>query len=388
MEGLYKLLWDRVDHNARRAVDVYLSEVPDFRAAARVDGVRASMLDFAVLLRRREVELAADGSPFTGEDLAVLTAFGEQRGAQGVSTGSGRRVLDLHDVLTLREIHEAAGLHEVGQVTEMIGWLPGNGLAGQNAYLRGFLTGQKRGTPFVKRTQELAAALLEDKAVIPGLPESLELGSADRYLIAVVRFPGEPLPPEERREEIIGALLKRERVPMIWTEPGELVALFPCADPETVRERALGLVRECAELIGRPCATGAASGRVRALADTAGLARRISRVAPVEARPGRLPVMTDVFAELGVARLPQVDEWLRGVARRLESGPDLVTTLDAYYRHDMNRLNTAGALHIHPRTLDYRLRRIRELAGMDAGSYRGVRVLGATVALVLAGRWN
>ncbi|WP_410605944.1 helix-turn-helix domain-containing protein [Amycolatopsis sp. lyj-90] len=388
MEGLYKLLWDRVDHNARRAVDVYLSEVPDFRAAARRDGVRASMLDFAVLLRRREVELAADGAPFTGEDLAVLAAFGEQRGAQGVSTASGRRVLDLHDVLTLREIHEAAGLHEVAHVTEMIGWLPGNGLAGQNAYLRGFLAGQQRATPFVRRARELAETLLDDRAVLPGLPESLGLGSAGRYLITVVRFSGGPLPSEERREEIIGALLKRERVPMTWPEPGELVALFPCDDPETVRERALALVRECAELAGRPCATGAASGRIRALRDTAALARRISRVAPVEARPGRLPVMTDVFVELGVSRLPQVDDWLRGVARRLEAGPDLVTTLDAYYRHDMNRLNTAGALHIHPRTLDYRLRRIRELAGMDPGSYQGVRALGAAVARVRAGRWN
>jgi len=387
MEGLYKLLWDRVDFNGRRAVDVYLGEIPDFRAAARMAGVRAAMLDFAVLLRRREVELAAEGAPFTGADLAMLTAFGEQRGGQGVAPASGRRVLDLHDVLTLREIHEAAGLHEVGHVTEMIGWLPANGLAGQNAYLQGFLTGHQRGTPFVKRAQEFAATLLADKAVIPGLPESLALGFADRYLITVIRLSGSPLPSEERREEIIGALLKRERVPMIWREPGELVVLFPCEDPEGARDRGLVFARDCAALTGRPCAAGAASGRVGALRDTATLARRISRVAPVEARPSRLPVMTDLFVELGVARLPPVDDWLRGIARQLEAGPDLVATLDAYYRHDMNRLNTAGELHIHPRTLDYRFRRVRELVGLEPGSFHGVRVLGTVVARVLAGRW-
>lgn len=388
MEGLYKLLWDRVDHNARRAVDVYLSELPDFRAAAKDADARASMLDFAVLLRRREAQLAADGAPFTGEDLARLTAFGEQRGAQGVSLDSGRRVLDLHDVLTLREIHEAAGLHEISQVTEMIGWLPSNGLVGQNAYLNGFLAGQARGSPFVERVQELATTLLDDREVTPGLPESLAMVSADRYVITVVRLSGRPLPAAERREEILGALLKRCRVPMSWREPGELVALFPCDDTEPARERAFGFVRECAELTGLPCATGAATGRVRALRDTATLARRISRVAPVETRPSRLPVMTDVFVELGVARLPPVDDWLRGIARRLETGPDLVTTLDAYYRHDMNRLHTAGALHIHPRTLDYRLRRVRELAGMEPGSFQGVRALGAVIARVLSGRWS
>jgi sugar diacid utilization regulator len=141
-------------------------------------------------------------------------------------------------------------------------------------------------------------------------------------------------------------------------------------------------------MVGRPCANGAATGRIRALGDTVALARRISRVAPVETVPRRLHVMADVFVELGVARLPQVDEWLRGLAQRLASGPDLVATLDAFYRHDMNRLNTAGALRIHPRTLDYRFRRVRELVGMDPGSLQGVRVLSAMVARVLAGRWS
>ncbi|WP_037307907.1 PucR family transcriptional regulator [Amycolatopsis orientalis] len=388
MEGLYKLLWDRVDTNARRAVDVYLGELPDFRVVAENAAARTAMLDFAVLLRRREAELAADGAAFAGEDLAMLTAFGEQRGAQGISLASGRRVLDLHDVLTLREIHEAAGLHEVTHVTEMIGWLPAAGLAGKNAYLQGFLTGQQRGLSFVERASELAVTLLDDGAAPPGLPESLDMVSTDRYLITVVRFSGGPLPSGERRDEIAGTLLKRHRVPMLWREPGELIALFPCGEPETARERALGLVRDCAEATGRQCAAGAATGRVHALRDTASLARRISRVAPVETRPARLPVMTDVFVELGVARLPPIDDWLRGIARRLETGPDLVATLDAYYRHDMNRLHTAAALHIHPRTLDYRFRRVRELTGLEPGSFQGVRVLGAVIARVLARRWS
>lgn len=388
MEGLFKLLWDRVDSNARRAVDVYLSELPDFRSVARDPRARASMLDLAVLLRRREAELAADGAPLADKDLAILAASGEQRGAQGISLTSRRRVLDLHDVLTLREIHEAAGLNEVDHVTAMIGWLPANALAGQNAYAQGFLNGQKRSLPFVRRVQDFAATLLADISVVPGLAESLNMRVADRYVIAVVRLSGTPLPTDQRREEIVGALLKRYPVPMIWREPDEVVALLPCGDTEAAEERAMCLVRDIAQLVGRPCATGAATGRVRALADTVALARRISRVAPVEAVPRRLHVMADVFVELGVERLPQVDEWLRGLARRLASGPDLVATLDAFYRNDMNRLSTAGTLRIHPRTLDYRFRRVRELVGMEPGSLQGVRVLSAVVARVLAGRWN
>jgi DNA-binding PucR family transcriptional regulator len=50
----------------------------------------------------------------------------------------------------------------------------------------------------------------------------------------------------------------------------------------------------------------------------------------------------------------------------------------------MNRTSAAAALHIHPRTLDYRLRRVREVTGIDPGSTVGVRLLSATVARTLA----
>ncbi|RFS82234.1 PucR family transcriptional regulator [Actinomadura spongiicola] len=392
MDGLFKLLLDRVDANARRAVDVYTSELPDFRSVAKDGRARAAMLEFAVTLRRREAELAADAAPFTEQDLGMLTAFGEQRGRQGVSLESRERVLNLHDVLTLREIHEAAGLDEVAHVTEMIGWLPVNGLAGQRAYTRGFLSGHKRSQPFVKRVEDLAATLLADTSVAPGLAEDLGIRLADRYVVTVVRVSGGPLP--KRREEIVGTLLKSHRVPMTWRRPEELVAVLPCGDVgsaeavEAMEERALGLVRDFAEMLGRPCAAGATTGRVRALGDAVALARRISRVAPVDTMPRRLHGVTDVFVELGVVEMPQVDKRLRVLAQRLASGPDLVATLDAYYRHDMNRLHTAGALRIHPRTLDYRFRRVRELVGMDPGSRDGVRVLSAVVTLVLAGRWS
>nr|WP_232328186.1 helix-turn-helix domain-containing protein [Kibdelosporangium sp. MJ126-NF4] len=269
----------------------------------------------------------------------------------------------------------------------MIGWLSPNGLAGQSAYTRGFLNGQKRFLPVVRRVQDLAGTLLADISVMPGLMESLTMRIADRYVIAVVRIPGSP-PTEQRRDEVVGALLKSYRVPMTWREPGELVALLPCNDIGTAEERATGLVRDFAHLAGRPCAAGAATGRIRALGDTATLARRISQVAPVEAVPRRLHFMADVFVELGVAKLPQVDDWLRGLARQLEPGADLITTLDTYYQHDMNRLNTAGALYVHPRTLDYRLQRVQELVGMNPGSRQGVRVLSAVVARVLAERWS
>jgi hypothetical protein len=379
MSDLFSLLLDRVDRNARRAVEVYTAELPAFREVATATPDRSAMFDFAVLLRRREAELAADNEPFTQEDLAALCAVGAERGRQGVSLKAQRQVMVLHSVLTLREIQEAAGPGEVDQLMHMLGWLPANGLAAQSAYTRGYLMGQKSFLPLVPRIRQLARALLADRNVAADLAESLDLRVPDGYLVLSVRVAGRPAGQDER-DQVLDALLRRTRVPMVWDEPDELVALLPGDAGRGPEQRALALAAEFAELVARPCSIGAATARSGAVAEAAALASRVSLVSPRQSAPCHLPTLRDVFVELGAAQVPQVDEWLTGLGRQLANGPDLVRTLDAFYRHDMNRLNTAGELRIHPRTLDYRLHRVRELVGIEPGSTRGVRTLSTAVA--------
>lgn len=395
MGKLFEALHKRVDDNAKRAVEVYTAELPDFRIAAADSIVRAGMFDFAFQLRRREAELGALGQPFTDSDLAMLRVYGEHRGLTGVTLLSQQRVLVLHSVLTLREIQEAAGPDDSASLMHMLGWLPENGLAAQQAYTAGFLDGQRRFLPVARRVQNFAAMLLADNIAVRAVAASLDMPIAERYAVAVIRVPSEPFADEtDRRDEIVDEVLRNYRVPVTWNVPNEFVALLPVGGRATAEEeeqaenRAHSLARDFAHLVGRPVAAGASIGRVHHLADALTLARRISSVAPVEAVPRRLHALADVFVELGVGHVPEVDAWLRGLADRLATGPDLVTTLDAFYQHGMNRLHTAGALHIHPRTLDYRLRRVRELVGIDPGSVRGVRVLSTTVTLVLAGTWR
>ena len=67
-------------------------------------------------------------------------------------------------------------------------------------------------------------------------------------------------------------------------------------------------------------------------------------------------------------------------------GAELLATLDAYLTHDADRRRTAAALHVHPNTLDYRLRRIAELTGRSPLTARGLQVLGAALTLRRVGR--
>ena len=47
-----------------------------------------------------------------------------------------------------------------------------------------------------------------------------------------------------------------------------------------------------------------------------------------------------------------------------KGGADLQTTLEAFLEAGLDRRATAEALHVHPNTLDYRLRRIEEVTGL------------------------
>jgi sugar diacid utilization regulator len=46
---------------------------------------------------------------------------------------------------------------------------------------------------------------------------------------------------------------------------------------------------------------------------------------------------------------------------------------------DFDRRATAAAVHVHPNTLDYRLRHVAELTALDPATAHGLQVLGAAL---------
>lgn len=254
MGDLFSMLARRMGANARRAVEVYARDMPEFRAMA--DGDNAALLDFAVLLRRRTVELAADDRPFTDDDLSTIAAAGHAHARAGVSFGSHRRALGLHSTLTVQEIHEVAGPRDADALLRMLGWFGPQGVAGQDAYSRGFLDGQGHVLPDAERVPQLATALLAGDPAGPGLAGRLGMPVPAGYLLTVVRIADPEFRPTPAvRSEVLGVLIDKDRVPMTWNEPLELVVLVPAEEPD--QQRALSLVAAFAETVGRPCAAGA-----------------------------------------------------------------------------------------------------------------------------------
>jgi hypothetical protein len=396
MSGLLSVLRRRLEVNARAEVGAYSREFPEYAREAANPRGRAEMLDYAVWTRRRTIDLVGADRVLADDDLSYLAAIGEKRARQGFSTKVAQQVLALHANLMLREIYDAAGDHQdLTDLLQLTAWFGAQGARGTAAFFEGYLEEHKQRLSVVRRLHMLTQLLIANDPAATRLAADFGMRVPEHCVVVVIRIPGQTLAAgDDVRDDLVDLAFKRQQVPIMWHQPDELVALVPRAEAGSVLgldltdDETLSVVRDIVAIVERPCRVGTATGPVAALRETVERARRVARAVPAEKVPRALYGVADVFVELGVTHIPELDQALREIASRLANGPDLVSTLDTYYRNDMNRLVSAVALHIHPRTLDYRLQRVRELVGIEPSSVRGVRLLGAAVARALAGAWT
>jgi hypothetical protein len=93
-----------------------------------------------------------------------------------------------------------------------------------------------------------------------------------------------------------------------------------------------------------------------------------TEIVELVARTGRPPGLyrlSDVLLDYQLSRPGEALTALACLLRPLEPKPELLQTLETYLRHDLDRRRTAAALHVHPNTVDYRLRRITRLIGLS-----------------------
>lgn len=108
-------------------------------------------------------------------------------------------------------------------------------------------------------------------------------------------------------------------------------------------------------------------------------AREVVRLAQEQGRAPGAYAIDDVLLEyLAATPGPGRDRLVR-LLDPLVDGPDLVATIEAWFDADFSRRRAADILHVHPNTLDYRLKRVGELTGLDPATARGLQLLGAAV---------
>lgn len=243
--------------------------------------------------------------------------------------------------------------------------------------------------------ERLAARRALARALVDGAPVEAPLLRAGtslspRYVVLAVRLgeahadPDETMLVAERRRArrvLAGVDLIAPGEVLSLLEPDGGLLLLPCPagdDPVTPRLAALSddLVAHLdVVLIGASEPAG-----VTALADAAEQAQEVLGLARQLGRPSGLYRLQDVVLEYQLTRpgpgLPAMAALLEPLAEH----PDLLHTLRTFVELDRDRRRCATALHIHPNTLDYRVRRAVELLGLDPARSQGLQLIGAALA--------
>lgn len=90
---------------------------------------------------------------------------------------------------------------------------------------------------------------------------------------------------------------------------------------------------------------------------------------------------SDIALSASVLRPDSLLRYLDSLIERLTYESDLLPTLVAYFNHGQHRKLAAGALGIHPNTLNYRLDRIEEMLGADLSDSGWIARLDVAVTL-------
>ncbi|MFC4949659.1 PucR family transcriptional regulator [Pseudonocardia sp. GCM10023141] len=130
-------------------------------------------------------------------------------------------------------------------------------------------------------------------------------------------------------------------------------------------QRLAAVVEAMARAAGADVTVGAVAAEPTGVAAAAALAGEVRAVAVAFGRGPGLWRLDDVLLEYQLSRPTAASARLAALLAPLDDQPDLLATLAAYLRTGQNRRQTATALHVHPNTVDYRLRRVAAITGLD-----------------------
>ena len=205
----------------------------------------------------------------------------------------------------------------------------------------------------------LAGTLID--ARLEAVAERRAFVLTEAYRPFVLRLPGS----SSRRHAEVASALRREHV-LALTEGDRVAGLAPRAAEPPSPGKGLIVVGDVTARDG----LGAAIDELRVIAELA------------ESRGVRGRVEPEEFAlELLLLAAPrhatEIAHRVLDPLRTAEAGrsTELLTTIDAFLDCGLDRRRTAERLHVHPNTLDYRLKRIRELTDLDVRNPQHVALL-------------
>ncbi len=139
----------------------------------------------------------------------------------------------------------------------------------------------------------------------------------------------------------------------------------PEAVPEEVWTRLAETLRRTARAAGVTVRAGVSAAVPAEVPAAEALAAEVLDVARAVGRPPGLHRLDDLLVEYQLSRPSRARSRLASLLAPLDDAGELLTTLRVHLAGGLNRRQTAQVLHLHPNTVDYRLRRIAVRTGLD-----------------------
>lgn len=332
------------------------------------DRVTPSLPDLTGPITASAARRAGEGLPLD----AVMSAYGMGMLETWRALVAGARPEDLDDVMACTEL--------------VLGYLQRACTAVAAAYLD---ERRRMESDEQQRRYTLMSALLRGEPLVdPARQAGIRL--PPRYLVLCVTFARH----QDEEPPGVGATMAAQRkvyradeelersigepvLSLLDTNGGTV--LLPAAAPGDLD--ADGLVARMGLAVGVEVIAAGVLAEPDQVAEAAAQAQEILELARAFGRGPGYYRLADVLLEYQLTRPTAARSELSALLAPLDDHPDLLLTLDAYLRLGLNRRRTATQLHVHPNTVDYRLRKAIALTGLDPGDPAQLQRIGAALAI-------
>lgn len=326
-----------------------------------------------------------DGTLPEADDLEPLLEAAARRAEEGIPLGDILAVYHLGVSMVVDELATLATADDVADLVEVNRLLLAFLARAVPAAATGYLAASQETLSETQGAkQALMDALLEDG---DGAAVAARVGLrlADRY--AVISLSLGPHPDESSPEidRVVASRrkLRRMRQALDISAPDALASMTAAAGTILVPLRAEDRVEDVSRLVGELSrAAGASVLAAVEVVTPEGVAEAVpltGEVLEVAARTGRtegLVQLQDVLVEYQLSRGSAARPRLAALLAPLSAHPDVLETLRVFVLEEgMNRRRTARRLNVHPNTVDYRLKRVRTLVGLDTSEPADLQVI-------------
>lgn len=320
------------------------------------------------------------GDPISDAELTLYRTQGFRRSELGIPFQDMIAAFHLSSIAVNRLFWQIANPENYRELYAIQEWSARETPSVVDALVDGYMSACRQNGAD-KPGRRLLIELLLDGRCAREAARSLGLTLAPAYLVLKCRLEPAALHQEQRRK-IMAEFYQTEGALMRWDLDG-ITALLPCQQDGSRATSALAdsLVRAVRQLSGGPVrAAQAFRGAIGGIPDAIAEAEQVlGLLAFVPGPAQRAYRLDELLIEYAISQNTDVVKRLADQLAPLDSGTELASTLETLYSCDLDRERAAQQLHIHRRTLTYRINRIRQLCGIDPGTAHGIALLRAAL---------